>query len=124
LLARRLPAVHASEDEHAYVIRADLPRWFADRVEVTLEPGVVNQQAEAHSGWKCRNGSPLQLERAIDMFERAFRLPRDADPARATAELRSGRLCVRLPRQTGVRVVPVAVKAENMAPLGLRDAAR
>jgi hypothetical protein len=45
----------------------------------------------------------------------------DADAAQATAELSRGRLCVRLPRQTGVRVVPLSVKAEDRMAFRRRD---
>jgi len=90
------PAVDIVEDEHEYLIKAELPEVNKDDVKVTLENGVVTIKGERKLEKEEKNKKYHRVERSYGCFERSFSIPEDAAPDRVAADFKEGLLQVHL----------------------------
>src|SRR5258705_13924213 len=91
------PEVDISEDEHGYLLKADLPEIKKDDVRVTVEDGILNVSGERKTEKEDQKRKFHRIERSCGTFRRSFALPEDADSTKVTAEFRDGGLKVHLP---------------------------
>src|SRR6185436_6768895 len=74
------PLVDITEDEKAYVIKAELPEVKKNEVKVRVENGVLYLSGERHFEKEEKGKRYHRVERAYGSFTRSFSLPNDADP--------------------------------------------
>src|SRR2546421_3737664 len=91
------PEVDISEDDHGYLLKADLPEMKKDDVRVTVEDGVLSVSGERKTEKEDHKKKFHRIERSFGTFRRSFTLPEDADSTKVTAEVRDGVLKVHLP---------------------------
>src|SRR5438105_7441745 len=91
------PEVDISQDNHEYLLKADLPEIKKDDVRVTVEDGVLSVSGERKSEKEDEKKKFHRIGRSFGTFRRSFTLPEDADSRKVTAELRDGLLRVHLP---------------------------
>src|SRR6266850_4425624 len=91
------PEVDISEDDHGYLLKADLPEMKKDDVKVTVEDGILNVSGERKTEKEDQKRKFHRIERSYGTFRRSFTLPEDADSTKVTAEFRDGVLKVHLP---------------------------
>ena len=91
------PEVDISEDDHGYLLKADLPEMKKDDVRVTVEDGILSVSGERKSEKEDQKKKFHRIERSFGNFRRSFTLPEDADSTKVTAEFRDGVLKVHLP---------------------------
>ena len=91
------PEVDISEDDHGYVLKADLPEMKKDDVRVTVEDGILSVSGERKIEKEDQKKKFHRIERSFGTFRRSFTLPEDADSTKVTAEFRDGVLKVHLP---------------------------
>ena len=91
------PEVDISEDDHGYLLKADLPEMKKDDVRVTVEDGILSVSGERKSQKEDQKKKFHRIERSFGTFRRSFTLPEDADSTKVTAEFRDGVLKVHLP---------------------------
>jgi HSP20 family protein len=91
------PEVDISEDDHGYLLKADLPEMKKDDVKVTVEDGILSVSGERKVEKEDRKKKFHRIERCFGTFRRSFTLPEDADSTKVTAEFRDGVLKVHLP---------------------------
>ena len=91
------PEVDISEDDHGYLLKADLPEMKKDDVRVTVEDGVLSVSGERKTEKEDLKKKFHRIERSFGTFRRSFTLPEDADSTKVTAEFRDGVLKVHLP---------------------------
>jgi len=91
------PEVDISQDDHEYLLKADLPEMKKDDVRVTVEDGVLSVSGERKSVKEDQKKKFHRIERSFGTFRRSFTLPEDADSTKVTAEFRDGVLKVHLP---------------------------
>jgi HSP20 family protein len=91
------PEVDISEDDHGYLLKADLPEMKKDDVKVTVEDGVLSVSGERKCQKEDQRKKFHRIERCFGTFRRSFTLPEDADSTKVTAEFRDGVLKVHLP---------------------------
>ena len=91
------PEVDISEDDHGYLLKADLPEMKKDDVRVTVEDGILSVSGERKGEKEDRKKKFHRIERSFGTFRRSFTLPEDADSTKVTAEFRDGTLKVHLP---------------------------
>jgi HSP20 family protein len=91
------PEVDISQDDHEYLLKADLPEMKKDDVRVTVEDGVLSVSGERKSEKEDEKKKFHRIELSFGTFRRSFTLPEDADSTKVTAELRDGVLRVHLP---------------------------
>jgi HSP20 family protein len=94
------PEVDISEDDHGYLLKADLPEMKKDDVRVTVEDGILSVSGERKTEKEDHKRKFHRIERSYGTFRRSFTLPEDADSTKVTAEFRDGVLKVHLPTTT------------------------
>jgi HSP20 family protein len=106
------PEVDISEDDHGYLLKADLPEMKKDDVKVTVEDGILSVSGERKSEKEDLKKKFHRLERSFGTFRRSFTLPEDADSTKVTAEFRDGVLKVHLPTTAIKRSKATQVKVQ------------
>ena len=106
------PEVDISEDDHGYLLKADLPEMKKDDVRVTVEDGVLCVSGERKSEKEDQKRKFHRTERSFGNFRRSFTLPEDADSTKVTAEFRDGVLKVHLPTTPVARSKATQVKVQ------------
>src|SRR5882762_2529375 len=104
------PEVDISEDDHGYLLKADLPEMKKDDVKVTVEDGILSVSGERKVEKEDHKKKFHRIERCFGTFRRTFTLPEDADSTKVTAEFRDGVLKVHLPTTTTAKSKATQVK--------------
>jgi len=104
------PEVDISEDDHGYLLKADLPEMKKDDVKVTVEDGILSVSGERRGEKEDPKRKFHRIERCFGTFRRSFTLPEDTDSTKVTAEFRDGVLKVHLPTTTTVKSKATEVK--------------
>ncbi len=95
---RWIPAMDLLEENHHFVLRADLPGVQEDAVNVELEDNVLTISGERKSDHREHTGGYYRIERASGAFARSLTLPEGIDPESIEADFKNGVLEVRLPK--------------------------
>jgi HSP20 family protein len=106
------PEVDISQDDHEYLLKADLPEMKKDDVRVTVEDGILSVSGERKSVKEDQKKKFHRIERSFGTFRRSFTLPEDADSKKVTAEFRDGVLKVHLPTTPIARSKAIEVKVQ------------
>src|SRR5256712_332825 len=106
------PEVDISEDDHGYLLKADLPEMKKDDVRVTVEDGVLSVSGERKTEKEDHRKKFHRIERSFGTFRRSFTLPEDADSTKVTAEFRDGVLKVHLPTTPVAKSKAIQVKLQ------------
>jgi HSP20 family protein len=106
------PEVDISEDDHGYLLKADLPEMKKDDVRVTVEDGILCVSGERKSVKEDQKRKFHRIERCFGNFRRSFTLPEDADSTKVTAEFCDGVLKVHLPTTPIARSKAIEVKVQ------------
>jgi HSP20 family protein len=106
------PEVDISEDDHGYLLKADLPEMKKDDVRVTVEDGILSVSGERKSGKEDQKKKFHRIERSFGTFRRSFTLPEDANSTKVTADFHDGVLKVHLPTTPIARSKAIEVKVK------------
>ena len=109
-VAQWLPLVDITEDDQAYLIKAELPEMKKNDVKVTVENGVLTISGERKFDKEEQNKRYHRVERSYGSFTRSFAVPDDADDATVAAEFKDGLLTVRLAKSEKARPKAIEVK--------------
>ncbi|PVX85724.1 Hsp20/alpha crystallin family protein [Paraburkholderia unamae] len=108
-LIRTAPAVDVFEDSHGITLYADLPGVPREKLDVRVQDGSLNIEAEAviptPPGLR-----PQHDEVRHPHFWRAFTLSPDFDVSRIDAQLRDGVLKLTIPRREGAKPRRIEVR--------------
>ena len=107
------PEVDISQDNHEYLLKADLPEMKKDDVRVTVEDGILCVSGERKSEKEDQKRKFHRIERSYGNFRRSFTLPEDADSTKVTAEFHDGVLKVHLPTTTKAKSKASKLKWRN-----------
>jgi len=104
------PVADLVTDDSGYSFHFDVPGVAAGDIEIDVEDGVLTVSGERKSVVEEEKDASLcRREVRRGRFERAFRLPTDADPASITAEHANGVLVVRVPKAAEARARKIPV---------------
>jgi HSP20 family protein len=106
------PEVDISQDDHEYLLKADLPEMKKEDVRVTVEDGMLSVSGERKGEKEDPKRKFHRTERFFGNFRRSFTLPDDADSTKVTAEFRNGVLKVHLPTTPTARSKAIEVKVQ------------
>src|SRR5213595_3968152 len=106
------PEVDISEDDHGYLLKADLPEMKKDDVRVTVEDGILSVSGERKSVKEDQKRKFHRIERSFGNFRRSFTLPEDTDSKKVTAEFHDGVLKVHLPTTPIARSKAIEIKVQ------------
>src|SRR5881394_3905337 len=106
------PEVDISQNEHEYLLKADLPEIKKDDLRVTVEDGILCVSGERKSEKEDQERKFHRIERSFGTFRRSFTLPEDADSTKVTADFHDGVLNVHLPTTPIARSKAIEVKVK------------
>jgi HSP20 family protein len=106
------PEVDISEDDHGYLLKADLPEMKKEDVRVTVEDGILCVSGERKIEKEDQKRKFHRIERSFGNFRRSFTLPEDADSTKVTADFHDGVLKVHLPTTPIARSKALEVKVK------------
>jgi HSP20 family protein len=109
-VAEWAPLVDIVEDDHEYLIKAELPEVKKEEVKVTVQDGVLSLAGDRKFLKEEKNKKYHRLERAYGSFVRTFSLPEDADETKVTADFKEGILQVHLPKSEKARPKNIEVQ--------------
>jgi HSP20 family protein len=93
-VAEWAPSVDITEDDKAYLIKAELPEVKKEDVRVTVENGVLTLTGERKFEPEEKGRKYHRIERAYGAFARSFALPGDIDAGKVHATYRDGVLTI------------------------------
>ena len=106
-----MPAIDVSENEGAYLVKAELPGVAREDLDVTIKDGVLAINAERKKEKKDdKDGRVIREERYYGKFVRSLRLGSDVDESGIEAHYEDGVLNLSLPKTAEVKPRKVDVK--------------
>ncbi|HCK77053.1 MAG TPA: hypothetical protein DHW07_07895 [Gammaproteobacteria bacterium] len=107
----KMPAIDVSEDEGAYLVKAELPGVARKNLDVTINDGVLTINAERKEDRKDgKDGRIIRQERYYGKFVRSLHLGSDIDESAIEAEYEDGVLNLSLPKTAEVKPRKVDIK--------------
>src|SRR5207249_5061779 len=104
------PEIDISQDDHGYLLKADLPEMKKEDVRVTVEDGILRVSGERKTEKEDQKRKFHRMERSFGNFRRSFTLPDDANGSKVTADFRDGVLKVHLPTTPIAKSKAIEVK--------------
>lgn len=101
--------VDITEDDKAYLIKAEVPGVDKDDIEVSVQGNQVSISAEVRHETEKKNDKELVSERSWGKAYRAFTLPGDVDGTRTEARCEKGVLTLVLPKKADGSARRIAV---------------
>lgn len=105
-----VPAVDIRETAKEYIVHADVPGVDPEKIEITLEGGVLTIQGERQWESKDAEKEYRRVERARGRFYRKFNLPDTVNEDKVSAKNKNGVLEVTIPKQERVLPRKIAIK--------------
>ena len=102
-------AVDISEDDKELIVRASMPGFGKDDVEVHVHNGVLSIKAEHVEESEDKDERFYRRERRVGSLSRRIALPGVVTADDAKADLTAGVLTVRVPRADAVKPKQVAI---------------
>jgi len=102
------PAVDIYENEHEYLVLADLPGVPHDGVRIRFENGELSLEASRQDE---NNSDYVGTEIIAADYRRMFRIPETVDSEKIDARLQNGVLHLVLPKASKARPRQISVKA-------------
>lgn len=94
-----VPAVDIREEQHHFVIEADIPGVEPKDIEISMEAGVLTIKGERKLESKQETDNYKRVERTHGLFYRRFSLPDTADADKIVANGKNGVLQVIIPKK-------------------------
>jgi HSP20 family protein len=98
-----MPVVDIYEGNEAFTLKAELPGFSKDDVQVEIKDNVLTLQGERKRDTAAGEAQYHRVERAYGVFRRSFRLPALVEAGKAVATLKDGVLELRLPKAEGAK---------------------
>lgn len=104
-----LPSVDIRENEHAFVVAAELPGLKKDDIDVAIEDNLLTISGERKLEKETENDNYHRVERRYGSFRRSFSLPRIVDAGKVEAKFADGVLHLTLPKAETAKARKIAV---------------
>ena len=103
--------VDIKETEDAYLLKADLPGFTADDIDINVTHDTVTIAGELKQDEGSNDEGWLRQERRAGKFSRSFTLPVEIDSTKVDATFQNGVLHLTLPKAEAVRPRTIKVRA-------------
>lgn len=103
------PAVNVGTTPTSIEVYAFAPGLEADKIEVTVDRGVLTISGERQAPPDSANAKAYTQERLYGSFRRAMSLPEDVDPDRIDAKYQDGLLQVSIARKEAMQPKRITV---------------
>ena len=103
--------VDISEKENELAVRAEVPGFAADQLEISVEGNrlTISGKREAHE--ERKDATTVYREHCSDQILRVVELPASIDATQAAATLKDGILELKLPKALPSKKIAIAAKA-------------
>ncbi|WP_039874477.1 Hsp20/alpha crystallin family protein [Herbaspirillum frisingense] len=99
---RQAMKMDVSENEAAYLVKADVPGMKKENIKVDIDGNKVSIVAEVSDSKEEKDGETLiRCERSCERMQRVFSLAHEVDAAHAVAKYEDGVLALTLPKKNG-----------------------
>jgi len=106
------PNVDISEEEGAYLIKAELPEVSKEAVKLVVENNVLSLSGERVRTAEKNGVRYHRVEREYGAFLRSFTLPEDADSKKISANMKDGVLTVRIEKLAEAKPLAVEISVD------------
>ncbi len=108
------PALDILEKPESYIVRAALPGWKPDDVDITFEDGVLTMKGEVNENTEQNDENTRWHRREIRhvSFARSITLPTQVEPDKANASFENGVLTLTLPKAEAVKPKQIKIQAQ------------
>ncbi len=103
------PPLNIFTDRNGVVIRAEVPGFKSDQIDITVEARSLVIKGERPADTYAKPGGYHRRERQFGSFARSVALPADLDTAQATAECRNGLLTIRISKAAAAKPKQIAI---------------
>lgn len=103
--------LEVTETEEAFVIRAELPGFKENEIEVRVEPGRLFIGGKREEVTEQKKGKTVYSDRIYSQTARWFELPTEIDPEKVKATLNKGVLEITLQKAQLAKKIPIEIKA-------------
>jgi HSP20 family protein len=105
------PAVDVVEEKDAFVLRAEMPGFKLEELDVAVDGNVLTLKGERRYAEDKEHKGYKRIERRYGSFRRAFTLPETIKADAIDATLDAGVLTVRIPKREEEQPRKVTVRA-------------
>jgi len=116
LAERHQPAVDIFEDKECVYVKAEVPGFAPEQLNVDIDNNVLTLSGEYKDEQASRRGEVHHIERSYGSFTRSFVLPPNVHSEASEARLENGVLTVRLPKKSSNSARRIAVRTEDRGP--------
>lgn len=102
--ATHVPSVDITEDEKSYSVKADVPDYTKEDINISLEEGELTISGQKNKDEKEEKKNYLRRERVYSKFQKTIRLNEQIDTDNIKASLKNGVLELNLPKKEVKRV--------------------
>lgn len=108
------PALDVLENNDSYVVKAALPGWKPENVDITFENGTLTLKGEVKEEQEQNDENTRWHRREIRRasFARSLTLPTEVEPDKANAEFVNGVLTLTLPKAEVVKPKQIKITAK------------
>lgn len=105
------PRIGVTENEHSYVVEAEIPGVAKENVKISIEGKQVSLEAEVKREVEEKDGeNVVRVERTARKFARRFVLAKEVDDTQVVAKLENGILTLTLPKKVEARAKQIVVQ--------------
>jgi len=90
------PTVDITEDDKAFIIKAELPEVNKEDIKVSIDNNILTFSGERRS--EVKDEREHRIERSYGSFSRSFSLPENIDENRIHAKNKDGMLYLTIPK--------------------------
>jgi HSP20 family protein len=119
---RWIPAMDLVENEHDYVLRADLPGISEGDLKVEFKDNVLTVSGERKAEHEEQREGYRRIERSAGSFSRSLTLPDGVDPQAVTASFERGVLEVHIPKPQARKAQRIEIVVGGSTEATARDA--
>ena len=105
----RMPSVDVIDRDDEVVVRAAVPGYKKEEIEVSVSDSTLTIKGETKSEEKEQKGDYYRSEISRGSFLRTISLPAEVDDAKAKAEMKDGMLELKLPKLEKSKRHPISI---------------
>ena len=106
------PAVDASENEDAIIVKAEVPGCKAEDIDISVHGNTMTISGEKKRQEEKKEKGCYHVERSYGSFRRDLNLPANVDPAKVNAVCKDGVLSITLPKAERAKATKVKGKGQ------------
>ena len=105
-----VPAADIYEDDHEFVVKADLPGLEIKDIDLQIQENIVTLKGERLLEKEVEQDRYHRIERSYGSFQRSFTLPNIVDQEKVKARFKNGVLEIRIPKLERAKTKQIQVE--------------